>query len=314
MSLVEEFERAEERLLACCDVVVERRFLDLEGRRTRALVAGEGPPVVLVPGGGMPAAGWAPLMARLRGFRLHALDLPGFGLADPLPLAGDGLRSEAGRFLEATMDALELERAGFVANSMGALWSLWLALDRPERVACVATAGCPALIAGTSAPLPMRMVSLRPLGRLLMKTQRISGEKVERSLAKIGVDVSALPEMRDLVVALQRLPSHDPTWTDLLHATLRLRGARPSVALTTVELRRIVQPVQLIWGEGDPFGALAAGEMAARAIPEAELHVTSGGHAPWIAAPDHVAELVVPFLRRHATGTSATTERDAGSH
>jgi pimeloyl-ACP methyl ester carboxylesterase len=241
-------------------------------------------------------------MARLPGFRLHALDLPGFGLADPLPLADGELRWEAVRFLEATMDRLELERASFVASSMGALWSLWFALDRPERVVSVTAAGCPALIAGTSAPLPMRMVSLRPLGQLLMKMQRGSGEKVERSLAKIGVDVSALPEMRDLIVALQRLPSHDPVWIELLHAVLRLRGARPSVALTTAELRRIVQPVQLIWGEGDPFGSLAAGEMAARAIPEAELHVTSGGHAPWIGATGLVAELVVAFLQRHGWG------------
>jgi pimeloyl-ACP methyl ester carboxylesterase len=145
-------------------------------------------------------------MARLPGFRLHALDLPGFGLADPLPLADGELRWEAVRFLEATMDRLELERASFVASSMGALWSLWFALDRPERVVSVTAAGCPALIAGTSAPLPMRMVSLRPLGQLLMKMQRGSGEKVERSLAKIGVDVSALPEMRDLSLPCSAFP------------------------------------------------------------------------------------------------------------
>ncbi len=54
------------------------------GGRAQVLVSGEGSPVILVNGIGTPAAMWAPLMAKLPGLRLYAVDLPGFGLTDTM--------------------------------------------------------------------------------------------------------------------------------------------------------------------------------------------------------------------------------------
>ena len=83
----EAFLRAQGAVLDRYGVAAEQRFVDVPGvgGRAHVLVAGEGPPVVMVNGLGNPAAMWAPLMARLDGYALLAVDLPGFGLTDTRP-------------------------------------------------------------------------------------------------------------------------------------------------------------------------------------------------------------------------------------
>lgn len=84
--------------------------------QAHALVAGDGPPVVMVNGIGTPGAMWASLMAHLGGFRVHALDLPAYGLTDTAPALAKRLRSGAVRFLDEAVQALGLDRAAFVGN------------------------------------------------------------------------------------------------------------------------------------------------------------------------------------------------------
>ncbi|MFP5335897.1 MAG: alpha/beta hydrolase [Actinomycetes bacterium] len=277
----------------------EVRTVRVAAGSARALVAGTGPDVVLLPGGSMPAAAWAPLMAELDGFRLTALELPGFcGPSDALPLRPETVRTEAVRFVERSLNTLGVERASLVACSMGALWSFWFALEHPERVRSIVTMGCPALLAGTSAPLPMRLMAVPALGRLMLRTAPPSARQVDRALAGAGVDLSAVPDVRDLVVELERLPGYPDAWLGLLHAVLRLTGPRPGVVLSETELAAVRQPVLMLWGEGDPFGPVAAGERAARVLPEAQFAVVPGGHAPWLAPGGGAARRAADFLQR----------------
>lgn len=288
MNVTEAFKAAQDRLLQRTGVRAESRFFEASvvAGRVHVLVSGDGPPVVMVPGFGDPAAMWAPLMAELDGFTLYAVDRPCFGLTGPARHTTTTLRSLAVTFLEQVLDGLRLERPAFVANSIGSLWSIWLAIDRPDRVAAMTHVGCPAFILGTSAPLPMRLLSVRPLGRLLMKMAPPSPRQVDRFAAMVGADLSQLPELRDLLVAMQRLPGVQAAMRELLHAVVRVWGARPEVVLTAEQLAQIAQPVQLIWGERDPFGAPDVGQCAARLIPEAVFHlIPEAGHVPWVAHP-----------------------------
>lgn len=305
----QEFLKAEQRVLSRFETSTAVRTLDLEaGGSARVLLTGDGSgsDVVLLPGGSMPAAGWLPLMASLHGFRLHALELPGFcGPSAPLRLRPETIREDATRFVEAVLDALGLRSATFIANSMGALWTFWMALDRPERVEAIVTMGCPALLPGTSAPLPMRLMSARTIGRLMMRLAPPSAKQVDSALGGAGVDLSAWPEIRDLVVALERLPVYRSAWLDLLHSALRPIGPRTGIALTDDELAAIKQPVQMLWGKDDPFGAVVAGERAARIISGAEFHLVPGGHAPWLLPDGEASRLASDFLKR----TTATRGR-----
>jgi len=295
------FRELERAVLASSGLPVTVRSLDIEGGSARALVTGDGPDVVLLPGGSVPAAGWVPLMAEMDGFRLHALELPGFcGPSDRRHLRPDTIRDQAVRYVEASLDALRVRTAAFIASSMGALWTFWLALDRPERVGSIVTMGCPALLPGTSAPLPMRLMSVGPVGRMMMRLQPPSAQQVDTALAGAGVDLSAHPEIRDLVVELERLTHFPTAWLNLMHTVLRPTGPRRDVALTDDQLAAITQPVQLLWGKDDPFGSVTAGERAARVIPDAEFHLLPGGHAPWLPAGGEAARLATEFLQRRA--------------
>jgi pimeloyl-ACP methyl ester carboxylesterase len=70
--------------------------------------------------------------------------------------------------------------------------------------------------------------------------------------------------------------------------------------LTAGQIAQIRQPVLLIWGARDAFGAPEVGEEATRIIPDARLHVIpGGGHIPWVAHSQEVAAAAVPFLRMH---------------
>ncbi|MGI8594633.1 MAG: alpha/beta fold hydrolase [Solirubrobacteraceae bacterium] len=73
---------------------------------------------------------------------------------------GVDLRSHAVGFLNGLLDALELERASFVANSMGGLSAMWLAIERRKRVSSLALLGAPAMMLGSSAPLALRLLGV----------------------------------------------------------------------------------------------------------------------------------------------------------
>jgi len=304
MTAVEEFEAAQSRLLQRYAVDAKSHYVDIAAvkGRVHVLRCGSGPPVVMVPGFADPAAMWASLMARLEGFTLYAVDRPCFGLTGSAEHATSTFRRLAVSFLAQVLDALRIEKSLFVGNSIGSAWTTWLALDRPERVTALVHAGCPAFWLGTSAPLPLRLLSVPLVGRLLMAISPPSPRQVETFGKQMASeDFSRFPELRDLLVAAQKLPEAQDSILNLLRAVIRPTGARPAVALGQTELAKIRHPVLLAWGSKDVFGAPSIGEQAARHIPDAELHIVPGaGHLPWIGHPEEVAAAALPFLDRHA--------------
>lgn len=297
--LRQDFIEAQQRVLDRYGVDAQSRFVDVPslGGRAHALVTGDGPPAVMVSGIGTPGAMWAPLMARLDGVRMFAVDLPAYGLTDTTGEFARHLRRNAVRFLEEVLDALRLARPAFVANSLGSLWSSWLALDRPTRVSALVHVGCPALALDTSAPLPMRLLSVRPLGRLLTRLQPPSKSQVDE-LSKMVKEHPLAPEMADLLLATERLPGFRLTFLATLHALLRLRGGRAEMRLTAEQLGRIDKPTQVFWGQDDPFGSPRVGERVVQAMPNAELHVVGGGHAPWLTQAERIGPIAARFLHR----------------
>lgn len=68
----------------------------------------------------------------------------------------------------------------------------------------------------------------------------------------------------------------------------------------THKLVGIVQPVLLLWGDADPFSPVAVGQKLLDLLPNARLHVTSGGNHD--LARDHAVELA-PIVDVHLTRT-----------
>jgi len=182
------FRDAQQRVLDRYRMPAENRFVPVPsiGGRAQVLVAGEGPPLPMVIGGGIPAVFWAPLMAELSGHTLYAIELPGNGLTDSVRYHRTTFRRTAVAFLADVLDALEIGPGPLVTHSMGSLWTTWFAWDRPGRVTSQVMVACPALFLDTCAILPMRLASVPGLGTLLMSRQNPSPKAAEQMMRMVG--------------------------------------------------------------------------------------------------------------------------------
>lgn len=296
----QEFVTAQQRTLDRYGVEAESRYVDtpvLDGQ-AHVLVAGNGPPLVMIIGGGMVAAMWAPLMAHLTGRTLYAVELPGHGLTDPARYDKETLRSTAVTFITQLIDGLHVDHAPFTGQSIGGLWSTWMALDAPERVSAISYVSCPAVALGSSAPLPLRVSTIRRVRALLNNVDPPSPNQVQRMGKMNGEDLSDMPEVTDLFLAYQRIPGCLDSLLDLHRAVVRVRGARPEVELTAEQLSGLRQPVQMIWGDQDPYGSPEIGERMASAIGHGSLHVFPGGHGVWFEQADAIGPVINDFLDR----------------
>ena len=272
------------------------------GLELRVLDAGEGEPLVLVPGGSGDVLQMFPLMAALRGYRLLAVSRPGAAGSTPIDYREADVRRVAVAVISAVLDHLELRQSTLVAHSMGGLWAFWMALDEPARVSAIVQGGCPALLLDTSAPFPMRLIATPILGDLLFPAaQPDHPEDVTEGLKKVmgspDESIDALPpEMVEARYELANLPTYRLAWHSMMQATLTLRGANPRYRLRESELERIGQRVLFIWGRHDPFGSVDVGRRAAELAPDARLDVIDAGHVVFLDRPEESAELIQRFL------------------
>src|SRR5262249_9686240 len=138
------------------------------------------------------------------------LDRPGCGLSDGFSYRGVDLRRHAVDVLDGVLDALGIERASIVGNSMGGLWSFWLALDRPERGERVIQVACPALILDRRGTLPMRLMSSRWFGALLSRLEPATPANMRKLFVRMGHPEGAIAdELFAAAAAGGALPHHE---------------------------------------------------------------------------------------------------------
>jgi len=94
---------------------------------------GSGPALLLLHGWGASKELMAPLAQRLRGYRVVAPDLPGFGATPPPPQAW-GV-DEYATWVIAVLDRLGIERAHVIGHSNGGRVAIAMAASHPHRVA-----------------------------------------------------------------------------------------------------------------------------------------------------------------------------------
>lgn len=117
------------------------RYIDTPHGKIHLHQAGTGHPIVMLHGSGPGATGWSnfnPNMAQLAGdFQVIAPDMPGWGKSDSVTYEDRDHVTSAIHLL----DALGIEKAAFVGNSMGGATSLKVAARHPDRVSHVVSMG-----------------------------------------------------------------------------------------------------------------------------------------------------------------------------
>ncbi len=281
---------------------IEARRVSVQGLETRYLVAGEGPPLVLLHGAGQSAVDWSWTLAALgRGHRVYAPDLPGAGGSAKPP--AEYSSAFYARFVAAFLDRLGIGSAALAGNSFGGLVALRLALSDPERVTALGlidSAGLgravnPALLSllapvwGESAVL----WSKTPLGAAqrswLRATLMFAGP--ERA-------PQAWLEEQD---RLARTPGFLEATLTQLRAGLDLDGQRE---VLLPELPRLTMPTLVLWGERDRIFPVYHARAALRRLREGRLAIIPDcGHLPQVERPD----LFNAALRRFLDGRAAAT-------
>lgn len=241
-------------------------------------------PVVLLHGFLFDRSMWRTQVAGLadRGFRVVAVDLPGFG-ASPPPAEPATMGSYAAA-VAALVERLALPPVTLVGYSMGGQVALELCATRPELVERL-------VLVDTVAHVDSPEVA---------QGRRELADRLERE----GVAAYAeefLPKLVELDGAAPGVEAHARAMmraSDPRGAALALRARADRTGYEHV-LDTWPEPALVVVGERDPFDQAGHAAAMARRLPAGELVVVPGvGHTPPLEAPDELTRILADFLRR----------------
>lgn len=262
-------------------------MLRVDGTTLRYVDAGHGTPVLFLHGLAASIYSWRKNLGPVRdaGFRVIAVDLPGFGFSGPLPGRYDNAAYLA--TVIALLDSLHIPDAVLVGHSMGGAIAAELAIAAPARVRGLVLIGSAGL--GAREPLLFRLGRLPIVGPLFLKLRNRGF--TERLLESTYADPHKVSEAD---VDQYYAPVARPDYDRALGAVLRqfrfdaLHG----------RLGGVRAPTLVLWGAEDRWVPLALGRsLAAQISPSALVLVAHAGHNPQEEAPDEVNRLLIKFLK-----------------
>jgi len=258
---------------------------------------GQGPPLLLLHGGGGHAAQWGPILSGLsERHHVLAVDRPGHGLADPFDYRGASLLSHCHRFVNDFLDLEQLSSVSIAANSMGGLFALAFALNSPERVRHLVLVGAPAAFK-VELPLVARVVFspvMKPIMRTLMKHSTPGRARKLWGRLLVAYPDRLENDFLDLEAANQRRNSS--SWVSLIYRTFDTRGIRDEFILDQ-RWKQLSVKTTFIIGERDATARPEVAEAVASQNPRAGVvRIPDAGHVPWFDSPDEVAAAINTVL------------------
>ena len=273
------------------------RHLELNGVRLRYLVTGDGPALVLLHTLRTQLDMFQRVVPELaKHFRVYALDYPGHGWSDipRVDYAAGYFVDTVARFL----DALEVENATVVGESIGGTVALVLAARRHPRVARVVAVNPYDYDGGRgirrASPIAGILFRLAPVPVLGETVFRLRNPLLERSVFHGGVhraesfptalrrELSRVGNRRGHYQAFLSLVRHWASWEDIRR-----------------EYARVDRPTLLIYGEHD-WSREAERDANRRAIPgNLAVNVPDAGHFLALEAPGELVRAVTGFARQN---------------
>jgi pimeloyl-ACP methyl ester carboxylesterase len=233
---------------------------------------GSGRPVVILHGGAGPTSvsGFADLLADATGNRVVVPIHPGFGgTTRPETLTTIGGLAEVYAGL---LEALELENATVIGNSIGGWITAELALRHPSRLGRVALVDAVGI-----------EVEAHPVATTLQPTQLAEYSWYDPSKAP-SLDPAALtPAAREIF--------------DGNRAALAVYGGSMTDPTLLGRLAGIDVPALVLWGEADRIADPDYGRAFAAAIPEARFELLPRtGHVPQMETPEVLLDALRAFV------------------
>ncbi|MGW4585708.1 alpha/beta fold hydrolase [Amycolatopsis thermoflava] len=268
-------------------------FVDVRGRRARYRVDGDGLPVLLLHGIGRSLRDWSEQQDLLAAaHRTYSVDLAGFGMSEPLPgkhtLAA--LAGFAADFLDAVGETRPVHVAG---NSLGGAVAMRLSVDAPERVRSLVLVNSAGF--GREVTIALRLLALRPLGKLLLRPSVAGAVRTERAL--FHDRKFATRERVEHALEIARQPHAARVMLETARGLGGFRGVREDWRAELVQaVAARALPTLVVWGDRDLILPALHLDAARRALPHAQTRLfTDTGHMPQIERAAEFHDLVTRF-------------------
>ncbi|MDA1216325.1 MAG: alpha/beta hydrolase, partial [Chloroflexi bacterium] len=166
---------------------IKQTYYDAGGVMTRAVEAGDGPPLLLLHGTGGHAEAYARNMAaHAEHFHVYAIDMVGHGYTGK-PDVKFYIPDFASHVL-AFMDAIGAKEVSISGESLGAMVGAWIAAEHPDRVERLV------MNTGMLMPLDDRQSMIDVLERSRKATGGLTLESVRKRMEWLMYDVKNVPD------------------------------------------------------------------------------------------------------------------------
>jgi pimeloyl-ACP methyl ester carboxylesterase len=272
------------------------RFETVKTKRGRVatMSAGEGPTIVMLHGLGATKVEFMPTLAALapNGWRVVAIDLPGFGDSDkPFPAAYDA--AFFAKWVVATLDALEIDRAHVLGHSMGGRVALEVGMrapDRTERLVLMT----PSMAWVTQRPWTPFLKVVRPELGILQPTPKHFVDGIVRRLVPASENHLIAPVVDEFMRAYLT-----PRGRVAFYAAARNIALEDSKAFWS-RLETLSPESLFIWGRRDTLVPIGFARHVRRSLPAATHVELDCGHAPQAECPRKLHSTIDRFLSGHA--------------
>jgi pimeloyl-ACP methyl ester carboxylesterase len=265
------------------------KFIELDGLSTHYIEKGAGAPVILLHGFFFDTNMWNKSIDVLaEKYKVYAIDLWGFGYSTREPL--DYGYTLYRRQLLAFMDALGIEKASLIGQSMGAgtIMNFTIAnRERVEKIVLVNAAGMPNRL-----PFMGRLANLPLVGEILLSMR---GEFMRRMT--LGNTFLHRKELitEELFANVTRFHQIEGTTNVML--TITRKDFFQTLQNEIQTLGTLDVPMLIVWGRQEKSIPLATGEKLHGILSSSQFEVLDqAGHCSNMDQPERFNELVLKFL------------------
>lgn len=240
--------------------------------------------------------GLEPVIAHIRGIRIIAPDLPGFGRSEPLKAGRHDIAGYAA-WLGAFVSALRLEGATVLGHSFGSIVVAHSAADgliHPPRLILVNPIASPAATGPNRALTRVAVFGIAIAGRLPDRLGRwlVGNRAVVRGVS-LAMTTTKDPALRRFIH-----DQHSTYFSDFASSATVVEGFEASVSNNVAEVAaQIDVPTLLIGAELDQITPVADVAALEKAMPEATLRMIPGvGHLVHYEKSREAAVLITEWL------------------